>query len=308
MNARSLTRQSSIGTIKSKSIINEKFSYLKPIRANVSLLRSVITNKKIKISSCNASKILKTSEEAETDFKTKSLNVSPALNENSIETHLNFIEYLSTQSLNQKLEEKLKEIDKQDYKSIFNAYFAIFDLVIVADKNFGFLLNKIKDGLIINQEKIFNEKIFKLSGQIVKYKENIENSKADKENFITKLNRLSSENIDLMNMNENLIHKYKCLEETIKKFANTKSEPVSLIEELQAKSEKINKLSVKLDEMYKNEAKILQIVDTLKMQGIKFEDIYEDTQIKKTINQKKLKKALPLLRISTLESDSGKLT
>ena len=137
MNARSLTRQSSIGTIKSKSIINEKFSYLKPIRANVSLLRSVITNKKIKISSCNASKILKTSEEAETDFKTKSLNVSPALNENSIETHLNFIEYLSTQSLNQKLEEKLKEIDKQDYKSIFNAYFAIFDLVIVADKNFG---------------------------------------------------------------------------------------------------------------------------------------------------------------------------
>ena len=308
MNARSLTRQSSIGTIKSKSIINEKFSYLKPIRANVSLLRSVITNKKIKISSCNASKILKTSEEAETDFKTKSVNVSPALNENSIETHLNFIEYLSTQSLNQKLEEKLKEIDKQDYKSIFNAYFAIFDLVIVADKNFGFLLNKIKDGLIINQEKIFNEKIFKLSGQIVKYKENIENSKADKENFITKLNRLSSENIDLMNMNENLIHKYKCLEETIKKFANTKSEPVSLIEELQAKSEKINKLSVKLDEMYKNEAKILQIVDTLKMQGIKFEDIYEDTQIKKTINQKKLKKALPLLRISTLESDSGKLT
>ena len=308
MNARSLTRQSSIGTIKSKSIINEKLSYLKPIRANVSLLRSVITNKKIKISSCNASKILKTSEEAETDFKTKSLNVSPALNENSIETHLNFIEYLSTQSLNQKLEEKLKEIDKQDYKSIFNAYFAIFDLVIVADKNFGFLLNKIKDGLIINQEKIFNEKIFKLSGQIVKYKENIENSKADKENFITKLNRLSSENIDLMNMNENLIHKYKCLEETIKKFTNTKSEPVSLIEELQAKSEKINKLSVKLDEMYKNEAKILQIVDTLKMQGIKFEDIYEDTQIKKTINQKKLKKALPLLRISTLESDSGKLT
>ena len=308
MNARSLTRQSSIGTIKSKSIINEKLSYLKPIRANVSLLRSVITNKKIKISSCNASKILKTSEEAETDFKTKSVNVSPALNENSIETHLNFIEYLSTQSLNQKLEEKLKEIDKQDYKSIFNAYFAIFDLVIVADKNFGFLLNKIKDGLIINQEKIFNEKIFKLSGQIVKYKENIENSKADKENFITKLNRLSSENIDLMNMNENLIHKYKCLEETIKKFANTKSEPVSLIEELQAKSEKINKLSVKLDEMYKNEAKILQIVDTLKMQGIKFEDIYEDTQIKKTINQKKLKKALPLLRISTLESDSGKLT
>ena len=308
MNARSLTRQSSIGTIKSKSIINEKLSYLKPIRANVSLLRSVITNKKIKISSCNASKILKTSEEAETDFKTKSVNVSPALNENSIETHLNFIEYLSTQSLNQKLEEKLKEIDKQDYKSIFNAYFAIFDLVIVADKNFGFLLNKIKDGLIINQEKIFNEKIFKLSGQIVKYKENIENSKADKENFITKLNRLSSENIDLMNMNENLIHKYKCLEETIKKFANTQSEPVSLIEELQAKSEKINKLSVKLDEMYKNEAKILQIVDTLKMQGIKFEDIYEDTQIKKTINQKKLKKALPLLRISTLESDSGKLT
>ena len=232
MTARSLTRQRSIGTIKSKSIINEKLSYLKPIRANVSLLRSVITNKKIKISSCNASKILKTSEEAETDFKTKSLNVSPALNENSIETHLNFIEYLSTQSLNQKLEEKLKEIDKQDYKSIFNAYFAIFDLVIVADKNFGFLLNKIKDGLIINQEKIFNEKIFKLSGQIVKYKENIENSKADKENFITKLNRLSSENIDLMNMNENLIHKYKCLEETIKKFTNTKSEPVSLIEEL----------------------------------------------------------------------------
>ena len=294
--------------IKLHKQFNEKFSYLKPIRANVSLLRSVITNKKIKISSCNASKILKTSEEAETDFKTKSVNVSPALNENSIETHLNFIEYLSTQSLNQKLEEKLKEIDKQDYKSIFNAYFAIFDLVIVADKNFGFLLNKIKDGLIINQEKIFNEKIFKLSGQIVKYKENIENSKADKENFITKLNRLSSENIDLMNMNENLIHKYKCLEETIKKFANTKSEPVSLIEELQAKSEKINKLSVKLDEMYKNEAKILQIVDTLKMQGIKFEDIYEDTQIKKTINQKKLKKALPLLRISTLESDSGKLT
>ena len=106
-----------------------------------------------------------------------------------------------------------------------------------------------------------------------------------------------------MNSNENLIENCLSLERIIKIFSEKKNSSSAYIEELQKKSEKIKDLSVKLDEMYKNEVKLLKMVDNLKSQGVDFEKAFEEARSSQSPD-KKMKRGIPILKIGSLMQDT----
>ena len=282
MDSRSNLRQNSLHALKTRSESSDYSPYLIPVKSNCTLVlkRPKIINRRKRISTAISTKtpLVSNTEELENlRQNSKSLNdISSVLSNTSFDSQESTISYHTADIINQKLQDKLNDISNNDYKSKFNAYFAVFDLIIIADKPFSKLLSTVKDGFISCLDSIHASKTLLLNNQIIQFKETIEALKADKQTLINKLNTLSSENINLITANESLSENCLNLERTIKFSSEKKNSNLSYIEELQKKGDRIKDLSVKLEEMYRNEAKLLMIFDNLKNQGINFEKVYED--------------------------------
>ena len=309
MNKTTYIRQGSLCHLKSVKDQHESLQYLKPLPQSALLVKSSSTNGMIRRKKTRTKTIVPEmpteplSNESREENLAKSCDTSPLDKKRySLETQETIKSHLSLDTIKAKLEEKLKDIDPSDLQGKFDAYFAIFDLVIIADKEFGRFLSIVKDELVETLSEIHNSKVSRLNKQINMLKENVQDLKKDKESIITKLSVLSNENINLLKFKEELSLKCNNLEIFIKKCIDNKSNPLVIIEELQQKSEKIRELSNKLNELYKNEAKILKIADEFKNQGIDFEKVYEETKVERNFPELKLKKKnVPLLRINTLK-------
>lgn len=304
MNKLQFTRQSSLNNLSRSRIFKDTSPFLKPIASNSSLLPTktplVVRRRKRIKTIMPDTQIINSIESDDSENQIRSCGISP---KSKFDTQETFFSDLSSDILALKLEEKLKNVSKNDAHGRFDAYFAVFDLLIIADHGYGRIISLLKDGIIQEIEQVHMGKIGKLQKQIGKLKECIQGYQRDKENLVSKLNVLSNENINLIRKNDGLISTCKSLENCLKKSIDNKSNPMVFVEELQKKSEKIRELTDKLDEMYKNEAKILRIAEEFKMKGGDFEKTYEDTVVEKKV-EKKLRK-LPILRINTLSSESS---
>ena len=312
MNKSSYTRQNSLGQLKNAKQQPEYSQFLKPIPQSASLVESSSANKFIRrkklrtrtITSVMSSEL--PSNETSSETFAKSCNSSPLEKKNyTLETQdsQETIKLdLTLETIRAKFGEKFKDIDSSDLKRKVNAYFAIFDLVIIADREFGQFISILKDGLLDTLNEIHHLKTSKLNRQLFMLKENIQDLTKDRENIITKLSVLSNENMNLLKYNEKLSLKCINLEMYIKKCIDNKSNPIVMLEELQQKSEKIRELSNKISDLHKNEAKMLKITDEFKAQGIDFEKVYAETNIYRNFPELKLtKKNVPILRINTLK-------
>ncbi|OMJ86467.1 hypothetical protein SteCoe_12048 [Stentor coeruleus] len=205
----------------------------------------------------------------------------------------------SRENFMQILNDKLIDVEDGDFNGKINTYFAIFDMVIAAESKFSEILFKIKNGLIESFKCRYKVKIEKYKKDAEMYKNIVDNLKSENKQYKTKLRELSSQNIDLITANETFKNQYTCLESNIKHCKEFKGNPIVLMEELIVKSEKIRELTNKLDELYSNENKIMQIVDKLKEQGIKFDKLYQETPIRKP-SVKKLRISIPTINLGDL--------
>ncbi|OMJ66590.1 hypothetical protein SteCoe_36513 [Stentor coeruleus] len=197
------------------------------------------------------------------------------------------------------LDDKLKDVGYKDFSGKINVYFTILDMVITAESRFSEVLYKIKKGLIESFKCRYKIKIENYKKEAVDNRSVIESLKNENKNYIAKLRDLSSQNIELITANETLKNKYTCFESSIKQCKEYKGNPNVLMEELMIKSEKIRELTLKLDELYRNENKIMQIVDKLKEQGIEFDKLYQETPVRKPL-VKKLRKNIPIINLGDL--------
>lgn len=205
----------------------------------------------------------------------------------------------SRENFMQILNDNLKDVEDRDFVGKINAYFAIFDMVIAAESRFSEILFKVKKGLIESFKCRYKIKIENYKKEAEVNRTVIDSLQSENKKYTAKLRELSSQNIDLITANETLKTKYTCLENSIKQCKEYKGNPSILLEELTVKSEKIRELTLKLDELYSNENKIMQIVDKLKEQGIEFEKLYQETHVSKP-SVKKLRKNIPMINLGDL--------
>lgn len=210
----------------------------------------------------------------------------------------------SCQKLINKLENKLKEIPKNDFKAVFSTYFGILDSVILHDLEFSGVLKLVKNGLICSFNNYYKSKVSKYNNEITKLKNILEKISEEKESFIKKLNFLSSQNINLIISNEDIVERYKKIKDSLEGNASTNKKRPSLIDELNQKNEKIKELSEKLEEMHTHENKLLQIIEKINVNGLDVEKLYHHTAARKILFEKKRKNPVPSINLTFLEDTS----
>ncbi|OMJ91915.1 hypothetical protein SteCoe_5476 [Stentor coeruleus] len=310
MNSKSLLRQSSLKAVRTKSEDIGQSPYSKPIRPKPStnnLLAPVFVRRGKRLLTPPSLPSLQMQEFLEKhsedlDFDKEKDDQPQVVNEMEYQKQETIHSGLNCACLLDKLEEKLKGIRPNDFQGKFDAYFAIFDLIIIADSKYSQILSKVKSGLIDNMKGKYREKINKYKNELDRKSQVLENIKADSKRNIQKLSELSSQNIDLMTSNEHLASKCSGLEGSVKLCRDYKGDVNVLLEELRIKSEKIRELNYKLEEMSINETKIMQIVEKLKNQGVEFEKIYQETPVRRN-NDKKLRKEIPIIKIIDLDKE-----
>ncbi|OMJ68348.1 hypothetical protein SteCoe_34224 [Stentor coeruleus] len=310
MNPKNLLRQSSLKVVRTKSEDIGQSPYSKPMRPKQStnnLLAPIVVRRGKRLltppslSSLQMQEFLEKNTEG-LDFDKEKENQERIANDMEYQRQDTIPSGLNCTFLLGKLEEKLKSIRPNDFQGKFDAYFAIFDLIIIADSKYSQILSKVKSGIIDNMKEKYREKIQKYKYELDRKNQALENIKSDSKRNIQKLSELSSQNIDLMTSNEHLTAKCTSLEGSVKLCRDYKGDVNVLLEELRVKSEKIRELNYKLEEMSINETKIMQIVEKLKNQGVEFEKIYQETQVRRN-NDKKLKKEIPLIKIVDLDKE-----
>lgn len=308
MNPKTLLRHSSLKAAKIKQEDFKLSPYnkmVKPKIASSALLQPIVLRKSKRLLTPPSKPSLQLQELLEHREENKDMIINNEGfkyidNEYSFQRQETFPVGLNCANLTEKLEEKLKNVGPNDFVGRFDAYFAIFDLVIIADSKYSQILSKIKAGLIDNLKEKYKEKIHRHKVEVNRMSHTLESLKVDNKRHIQKLSELSSQNIDLMTNNEQLSAKCLGLEGRVKLCKDYKGDVNVLLEELRVKSDKIRELNIKLDEMTINECKILQIVEKLRHQGVEFEKIYQETPARKN-NDKKLKKGVPIIKIEDLE-------
>lgn len=310
MNPKTLLRQSSLKAVRTKSEDIGPSPYSKPIRpkpSNSNLLAPVVVRRSKRLLTPPSLPSLQMQEFLEKhaeglNFDQEKEDQTPVANEMEYQRQETMQSGLSCAYLLNKLEEKLNSIRPNDFQGKFDAYFAIFDLTIIADSKYSQVLSKVKSGLIDNMKEKYREKLHKCKQELDRKTQTLENIKADNKRNIQKLSELSSQNIDLMTSNEHLATKCSGLEGSVKLCRDYKGDVNVLLEELRVKSEKIRELNYKLEEMSINETKIMQIVEKLKNQGVEFEKIYQETPVRRN-NEKRLKKEIPIIKIVDMDKE-----
>ncbi|OMJ93630.1 hypothetical protein SteCoe_3325 [Stentor coeruleus] len=309
MNPRILLHQSSLKPPHTKLEHIEASPYLKPVQNGAFIKdrrKSIAMHRKHKILTGTMNKSCIPREIASEEEKDKKMHISKSyealskLKEEVINETSNTVSSLGNEALIDVLNEKLKTLDEKDFKGRFYAFISVFDLLIINDTSYSTIILKLKEGLIDSLKKNFKKKINRIEKESIKYKEIADKTKKEKDVLISKLNILSSENINLINNINELITKNTILEETLKKVGEKKVNLPAMFEELRHKSETIKELNAKLEELYCNEAKMIKIVDEMKKKGIDFEGMYDEMLIRRNYD-KKLKRAVPLLRFDSMK-------
>jgi hypothetical protein len=201
------------------------------------------------------------------------------------------------------LQENLKLSKEEDFKSIFQIYLNSFNELLSKSPPFSKLLEILKNGLINSLKKRYKLKLSKAKEKGLKDKNLIETLSREKENFIGKLNVLSSQNIDLLTSNEIIIEKYKKFQETLDHDNLLQRKRGSLLDEITTKNEKIKELSEKLEEMYSHENKLLQIIEKFNINGLDIQNLYHETAVRPCLFDKKRKKQVPSINLTFLDSE-----
>lgn len=209
------------------------------------------------------------------------------------------------QKLINKLEKKLMSIGKNDYKNLFQTYFEMLDSVILHDAEFSSILILVKNGLISSFNNYYKSKTSKHLIENQNLKNSLNSISKDKESLINKLNQLSSQNINLIISNEEMIEKYKKVRDSLIPHSTTNKKRPSLLEELSQKDEKIKELSDKLDEMHTHENKLLQIIEKINTSGINIETLYHEASAHKNIFLKRKKNPVPSINLTFLEDPNA---
>lgn len=287
--------------VDNKSFQLPRSPYLLPIKPGQQDLKFVRSRKRVKtlgdnvkgsFTSTQSSALLKPIHKSSHDFNFRL--------DNSFESESTVKSDRQSELVN-KLNEKLKEIKSEDFYSLFNAYFAIFDLVIIHDSEFSRVLMMVKDGIIASMKGHYKAKNKKLKAQVEKLNEVLSGFKDEKKKLIGKLNTLSSENINLINSYEDLFQQFNKMQSYLADDAMGNSSPVKIIQEVNKKNEIIKELRFKINEMNQHENKLMNIIDKINCDGVKIDEIYDETPLKTFLPKKKKKFNVPLIHLEQLE-------
>lgn len=174
-----------------------------------------------------------------------------------------------------KLEEKLKNLDKSDDFSILKAHLEIFEKIISVD-SFGHILDKIRIKLVnyINKVAVKDEpesKIQKIyENEIEKLKEMIKDFELSKKSVESKLKKLSMENIELLNLVDKLTEENSLFKDFKKniKIVDGVPDPMPIIKELRTKTTMLDSIDKKNKGLMKKERYLIALVRALKEKGM----------------------------------------
>lgn len=306
MNPQFIIRKKSLSTVHSKPEIEFHSPYLKPpLSTKASVLPQLRNKRKIKTLGCLSGSMSISS------LSSNELN-HPGSSSPSIKFHSD-IEYCSdsemiendqaSDNLIHQMQEKLNSIPQNDFKSVIQTYLIFFNKIIETDSKHSKILSIIKHGLINSIKNRYKYKIQIKKEKSIKESNLIDTLSKEKESLISKLNILSSQNINLMTSNETLIEKFKKFQETIDNESQMQRKRSSLLEDLNTKDEKIRELQEKLEEMYTHENKLLQIIEKFNIPGLDIESLYHGTAVRRNLFEKKRKQPVPSINLTFLEND-----
>lgn len=315
MNKTMILRQGSLKYAKFKPEINEASPYLKPVNTSMNLRLSTTCTPVGKRKRISMAALKKSSEscytQSDIDFEPKSSSSIETIlrtsHEISFESQETIAGHIKADYLCKTLEERLKDVEENNYKDKFDVFSAVFDIFVAAYPVYSEILMKLKNGIIETMKSFYKAKISTERGEMLKKNSIIEKLKIEKERIIGKLNELSSQNINLMSTNEDLMAKLKLSEEILRKHIQKNGTSTLYVAELHKKSEKIRELTDQLDEMKLYESKVMTIVDKLRGEGVNFEKLYQETAVRRESGEKKLRRTVPPLKVSQLDCDDVKI-
>lgn len=293
MNARNLNRPKSIGTFSLKSESEFISPYLKPIKnLNPNLkvkTQSQLFKKRVRtqLNSTTTNLSFTLSEIDQLPIKSLSSDVllpsDSILQMDSSESKTGIFEEILT-----KLQHRLVNLTNGDYNETKSIFFDTFNELVASDFALGKILMMFKDTYVEMIKLRLMEKLRKVEEELQMQKQINSSFKTEKENLITKLNTLSSQNIDLMSTCEKL-------QKRIKIFDNDKSvngcKDFSKAEVIE-KDEQIKELTRKVREMGSHENKLLQIIQSFNISGMDIKKLYSQTPVKHDLFEIKKKRRL----------------
>ena len=180
-----------------------------------------------------------------------------------------------------------------DYNETKSIFFYTFNELVASDFALGKILVMFKDTYVEMIKLRLMEKLRKVEEELQMQKQINSTFKTEKENLITKLNTLSSQNIDLMSTCETLQKRLKSFD---KEKGVNGCKDFSKAEVIE-KDEQIKELTIKVREMASHENKLLQIIQSLNISGMDIKKLYSQTPIKHDLFELKKKRRLVVPQI-----------
>lgn len=203
----------------------------------------------------------------------------------------------------EKLKTQLLILDKTDYKKSSVPLLEIYNELMASDVYLGKILLTFKNCLILGAKNYYHSKLEKLNKEFQNQKKLNSTLKSEKDSLISKLNYLSSQNIDLMNSYEDLMKRYSKLENQFSANPSNGKNSLSMVQELSVKNETIKELSLKIEEMNNHENKLLQIFEKFNTEGVDIKKLYSQTPVRQGLFDLKRKKrnVVPCIDLTALE-------
>ena len=310
MNSKAHTRPKSLTIIKSRNELDFSSPYLIPIKAANPCLKIKDSKKFYKRKICT--RFNKNSNSPNSIINLEDNSKFSTSCDTIIQTELRLDLDSSERKakpfehIYEKLKTQLLILDETDYKTSSLPLLEIYNELMASDFYLSKILLTFKNCLIIGARNYYTRELEELNKEFQNQKKLNSALRSEKDSLISKLNFLSSQNIDLLNSCEDLVKKHLKLENQV--LANSTNGKSSLFaaQELSVKNEKIKELSLKIEEMNNHENKLLQIIEKFNADGIDIKKLYSQTPVRQGLfdlkkGKGKKRNLVPCIDLSVLE-------
>ena len=238
--------------------------------------------------------------------KTNSLSNGLFLKNNSLSSSYDSIN--TCKFIESKLQDKLRNVDEADERTILKVYLEIFEAVITVDI-YGPVLEKIRQKIVsviekgIQLKEEYDEQnlrnYFEENTKICQTLTDVENSKKSLE---MKLKKLSLENIEITNELKKALEENSIWREFKKTVKLTEGTPdfIPLVKESKRKSSIIDSLNKRIKDMQFRERKYTGIIKLVKESGININELI--------LNHRDRKSSSDSLNLSRLEMSDNAIS